>query len=55
MVYVFDIPLIEFIKSKLVNACCFSTFFFNSRLPKPDYETSLFLLAVASETRETQK
>lgn len=47
MVYVFDIPLIEFIKSKLVNACCFST--------KPDYETSLFLLAVASETRETQK
>ena len=26
MVYIFDIPLIVFIKSKLLNACCFSTF-----------------------------
>ena len=57
MVYIFDIPLIVFIKSKLLNVCCFSTFFFfffNSRIPKPDYEQSLFLLAVASETHETQ-
>ena len=52
MVYVFDIPLIEFIKSKLVNACCFSTFFLTvSSLNQTTRRLSFFLLWRAKRAR----
>ena len=55
MVYIFDIPLIVFIKSKLLNACCFSTFFFFfltvGSLNQTTSSLSFFLLWRAKRTR----
>ena len=53
MVYVFDIPLIEFIKSKLLNACCFSSFFFLTvgSLNQTTSSLSFFLLWRAKRAR----
>ena len=53
MVYIFDIPLIVFIKSKLLKVCCFSTFFFLTvgSLNQTTSSLSFFLLWRAKRTR----